>query len=95
MLIDIDNNDKGYLKSYTLGILVSSLNCSIVERWCLHVPVTALYISLNEMASGGDGSGRSGGECSGKSDTWKYFQYAWFGPVCIGSLEANCNVYTR
>ena len=72
MLIDIDNNDKGYMKSYTLDVLVSSLNCTLVERWCLHVPVTALYASLNEMASGGDGSGRFGGESSGKSDVWKY-----------------------
>ena len=73
MLIDIDRNDKEYAKSYTLGVRVSSLNCSLVERWCLHVPVTALYASLNEMATGGDGSGRFGGESSGKSDVWKYF----------------------
>ena len=72
VLIDIDNNDIGYLKSYTLGVLVSSLNCSLVERWCLHVPVTVLCTSLNEMASGGDGSRRLGGESSGKSDVCKY-----------------------
>ena len=86
---DINNNDKGYVKSYTLGVRVSSLNCLQVERWCLHVPVTALYASLNEMASGGDGSGCFGGESSGKSNVWKYFNKSADGK------KAECKLCSR
>ena len=51
----------------------------------LHIPAAAQCV----MASGEHGSGRFGGESSGKSDVWKYFD------KCADGKKAECKLCSK